>query len=306
MSDEPNNQHESARDRYVEALIEHRYQVSEQDMDRRVARVMHSLSPASPWRWQWWALPLAAVVTLAFVFTPSSGTASSLVKSAIRASAKPGDRRYLVTMTPVPLRPGEQPPPLVAMIDVRDGSQMRCELRGQDGGKKILGRSDTESWEIHPNGDAVILNREGKWPRWVRTPSGDLLFDSMSGVLEGLIGNYTLERLTDPTQCPAGSALVVATRIEAGAPTRPAKMELCVDESTGEVTRLELTFDPPPGLGQLPAGEGRGDRPPPPPHRVGPPDGPPSSIVFEAQPTEPFPAGWFDPPIDARQLKPRE
>ncbi len=322
MTNDDTDPSTSPRDRYVDALLEHRFTESQISMERRVERVIRALRPVRSRSWQWWALPLAATLALSFLIMPTTGSASSLMKSAMRAAAQPGDRQYLITMTPVARRAGDAPLPATATLDVRDESHMRCEIRYPDGRISVRGRAGDVSWELHPNGDAVTFERNTPWPRWIETPDGSLLVDSMSSVLEGIMADYTVERIDDATTCDAQTRHLRALRTQGDDPKRPVAIDLCVDDRSGDVTRLEMTFaaSSPGTRSDEPRRSARDGMPPPPPHMAGaapppgappPPHGgerrgpPPQSIIFEAVPGASFKSDWFEPPAGARPAPPR-
>ncbi len=282
---------DETRDRFVDALLEQRFRDTPLEMERRVTRVIRAVSTRTGSHWGWWALPLAALVTISLLVVPQESSADALVKTAMRAAAKPGDRRYRVVFTPVPLAGHDAAPGSEATLDVRDASHVRCEVRRPNGDLSVRGRAGDVSWEVHPNGDAVILDREPHWPRWIETPDGSLLVDSMAGVLEGLRDGYVLTTVD-------GKA-VRATRTVPGRRGDPSVIDLCLDGTSGEVTRLEMQFaklrDP---------GEEIGPPPRRPSDHRGPDERPPLSIVFTKIDCDGFPAGWFDPPADARQVAP--
>ncbi|MSR29146.1 MAG: hypothetical protein EXS03_06185 [Phycisphaerales bacterium] len=305
----------SARDRYIDALLEHHLTESEHSMEQRITGTMRALG-ASPqraglwWGWSWerWALPLAALVAVSFLFIPTTSSATSLMRSAIRAAAIHGDRQYVIEMTSVAHRNGHTPPPVVTTLDVRDAEHMRCEIRYPDGRVSVRGRCGDGAWEIHSNGDAVTFDRSVPWPRWIETPDGSLLVDSMSGVLEGIGSDYTLERVDANSPCAVGTRQVRATREASDDPKRPTTIDLCVDDASGEVTRLQMNFDATAGGAgpKEPRGPRHGQRPPP-PHdgTMMPPPGPPSVIVFTRTSVSKFDTAWFDAPTWARPAPPR-
>lgn len=288
-----------ARDRFVDALLTHALSDTELDKERRVARVMRQVNARRMIDWRWWAVPVAALVTLSLLLMPNESSADSIVKSAIRAASAASERRYEVEFTPV--SPPDRPAPTVstATLDVRDGNHVRCEFHRPGGGVHIRGRSDDVAWEVHPNGDAVILDRAPHWPRWIETPDGSLLVDSMAGVLDGMRNGYSLSRPSATKADAQSTTHVRARRSGEGHPADPETIDLWVADGTNEIVRLEMRFAPPARMGEGPshaaprprdeaAVRGTERRPPP------------KSIVFTRIPAEPFPAGWFDPPPGAQ------
>ncbi len=296
----------TSTDRFVDALLTQRLCDSPEAMDRRINRAMravrskhHRLST-----WQWWALPVAALLALSFLFVPTSSSASAMVRSATKVARLAADRRYEVVMIPRARNPGDSPPPIEATLDVRDADHMRLEIRFPTGQTEVRGRDGAVTWEVGRDGDVRVTDGSKPWPRWIETPDGSLLVDSIASMLEDLSQAYTLTRVEN-TECGGQSGLVqidAARNAMAATPAAPEatptrrnpadRIVVCIDPATNEVIRLEMLFPqtPPPrrGGGGPPPRHGEDGPPPrhgedgPPPHHGedGPPphhgeDGPP-------------------------------
>ena len=302
MNTNPNqsesNSNDAPEDRFVDALLTHKFTETTESMDARINRVLRAVESQnnrnySIQNWQWWALPIAALLAISLLVMPTTSSASAVVRSAAKVASKNVDRQYQVVLMPKVRRDGEQPPPILATLDVRDSQHMRIEIHYQGGRTEIRGRDGETSWEQRPDGSAVIADHDLPWPRWVETPDGSLLVDSMAAMLEDLDDSYDIVRVDDAEACGQTGLLQIRANFQnselalANTPNEkvrrnPAeRIEMCIDPKTNEVIRLEMFF--PPNDGPRPDGE-RGPRtdgprlggergPPPDGERGPPPDG---------------------------------
>jgi hypothetical protein len=228
---------------------------------------------------------------------PTTSSASAVVRSAAKVASKSVDRQYQVVLMPKARRDGEQPPPILATLDVRDSQHMRIEIHYQGGRTEIRGRDGETSWEQRPDGSAIIADHDLPWPRWVETPDGSLLVDSMAAMLEDLDDSYDIVKVDDAEACGQTGLLQIRASFPTSEPAlanspnekvrrNPAeRIEMCIDPKTNEVIRLEMFF--PPNDGLRPDGE-RG------PRTDGPKlDGP--------RPDGPRPGGERGPPPDGQR-----
>lgn len=317
MTDPTNDQSESdttSVDRFVDALLTHKYADTELAMERRISSALRSVRGERSRRnaWQWWALPIAAILAVSFLVIPTASSASALVRSATRVARLASDRRYEVVMIPVARNVGDSPPPIHATLDIRDEQHMRLEIRFPDGRLSERGRDGGLSWERGPNGVLKTDSNAKPWPRWIETPDGSLLIDSMASILDGLDQTYDLRRVAN-TQCGGQSGLVQidarrkSTAATDAPPSRanPAQeIMICIDPDSNEVIRLAMLFDTPPSARRGEHGPPDGARGPPPhgergappPHGALPPPGPPQSLSFSRADLTSFPEGWFNTP----------
>ena len=308
MSTNPNqsesNSNDAPEDRFVDALLTHKFTETTESMDARINRVLCAVESQnnrnySIRKWQWWALPIAALLAISLLVMPTTSSASAVVRSAAKVASKNVDRQYQVVLMPKVRRDGEQPPPILATLDVRDSQHMRIEIHYQGGRTEIRGRDGETSWEQRPDGSAVIADHDLPWPRWVETPDGSLLVDSMAAMLEDLDDSYDIVRVDDAEACGQTGLLQIRANFQnselalANTPNEkvrrnPAeRIEMCIDPKTNEVIRLEMFF--PPNDGPRPDGQRGprtdgprtdgprpgGERGPPPDGERGPrPDGP--------------------------------
>ena len=307
MNTNPNqsesNSNDAPEDRFVDALLTHKFTETTESMDARINRVLRAVESQnnrnySIQNWQWWALPIAALLAISLLVMPTTSSASAVVRSAAKVASKNVDRQYQVVLMPKVRRDGEQPPPILATLDVRDSQHMRITIHYQGGRTEIRGRDGETSWEQRPDGSAVIADHDLPWPRWVETPDGSLLVDSMAAMLEDLDDSYDIVRVDDAEACGQTGLLQIRANFQnselalANTPNEkvrrnPAeRIEMCIDPKTNEVIRLEMFF--PPNDGPRPDGQ-RGPRtdgprtdgprpggergPPPDGHRGPPPDG---------------------------------
>ena len=278
MSTNPNqsdsNSNDAPEDRFVDALLTHKFTETTESMDARINRVLRAVESQnnrnySIRKWQWWALPLAALLAISLLIMPTTSSASAVVRSAAKVASKSVDRQYEVVLMPKARRDGEQPPPILATLDVRDSQHMRIEIHYQGGRTEIRGRDGETSWEQRPDGSAIIADHDLPWPRWVETPDGSLLVDSMAAMLEDLDDSYDIVKVDDAEACGQTGLLQIRASFPTSEPAlantpnekvrrNPAeRIEMCIDPKTNEVIRLEMFF--PPNDGPRPDGE-RGPR----------------------------------------------
>ena len=303
MSTNPNqsesNSNDAPEDRFVDALLTHKFTETTESMDARINRVLRAVESQnnrnySIRKWHWWALPIAALLAISLLVMPTTSSASAVVRSAAKVASKSVDRQYQVVLMPKARRDGEQPPPILATLDVRDSQHMRIDIHYQGGRTEIRGRDGETSWEQRPDGSAVIADHDLPWPRWVETPDGSLLVDSMAAMLEDLDDSYDIVKVDDAEACGQTGLLQIRASFPMSEPAltdspnekvrrNPAeRIEMCIDPKTNEVIRLEMFFPPndgPPPDGQRgPRTDGPrpgGERGPPPDGERGPrPDGP--------------------------------
>ena len=335
MSTNPNqsesNSNDAPEDRFVDALLTHKFTETSETMDARINRVLRAVESQnnrnySIRKWQWWALPLAALLAISLLIMPTTSSASAVVRSAAKVASKSVDRQYEVVLMPKARRDGEQPPPILATLDVRDSQHMRITIHYQGGRTEIRGRDGETSWEQRPDGSAIIADHDLPWPRWVETPDGSLLVDSMAAMLEDLDDSYDIVKVDDAEACGQTGLLQIRASFPTSEPAlantpnekvrrNPAeRIEMCIDPKTNEVIRLEMFFPPndgPPPDGQRgPRTDGPkidgpkidgprlgGERGPPPDGQRGPrPDGP--------RPDGPRAGGERGPPPDGHRGPP--
>lgn len=274
MSINPNqsesNSNDAPEDRFVDALLTHKFTETSETMDARINRVLRAVESQnnrnySIRKWQWWALPLAALLAISLLVMPTTSSASAVVRSAAKVASKSVDRQYQVVLMPKVRRDGQQPPPILATLDVRDSQHMRIEIHYQGGRTEIRGRDGETSWEQRPDGSAIIADHDLPWPRWVETPDGSLLVDSMAAMLEDLDDSYDIVKVDDAEACGQTGLLQIRASFPMSEPAlanspnekvrrNPAeRLEMCIDPKTNEVIRLEMFFpanDGPPPDGQ--------------------------------------------------------
>ena len=328
MNTNPNqsesNSNDAPEDRFVDALLTHKFTETTESMDARINRVLRAVESQnnrnySIRKWQWWALPIAALLAISLLVMPTTSSASAVVRSAVKVASKSVDRQYQVVLMPKVRHDGEQPPPILATLDVRDSQHMRIEIHYQGGRTEIRGRDGETSWEQRPDGSAVIADHDLPWPRWVETPDGSLLVDSMAAMLEDLDDSYDIVKVDDAEACGQTGLLQIRASFPTSEPAlantsnekvrrNPAeRIEMCIDPKTNEVIRLEMFFpsnDGPPPDGQRgPRPDGPragGERGPPPDGERGPPPdgqrGPPPNGHRGPRPDGPRAGGERGPP----------
>ena len=327
MSINPNqsesNSNDAPEDRFVDALLTHKFTETTESMDARINRVLRAVESQnnrnySIRKWQWWALPIAALLAISLLIMPTTSSASAVVRSAAKVASKSVDRQYQVVLMPKVRRDGQQPPPILATLDVRDSQHMRIEIHYQGGRTEIRGRDGETSWEQRPDGSAVIADHDLPWPRWVETPDGSLLVDSMAAMLEDLDDSYDIVKVDDAEACGQTGLLQIRASFPMSEPAlanspnekvrrNPAeRIEMCIDPKTNEVIRLEMFF--PPNDGPPPDGQRgpRTDGPRPDGPRLGgergpPPDGQRGPRTDGPRPEGPRLGGERGPPPDGER-----
>ena len=274
------------------------------------------------------ASAIAAVVMVSLIlFNPAPVSAISLLEKAqrIELSDVSGDHRYRVTIEPA--HGGHGAPPLEAILDVRDGRQLRFDLTQPNGTHHIWGLGPSGPWEKPPHREVKYLD-ETRWPKILEGQSLSLLIDTMPSLLDLVIKGYDAEDLSDNR--------IRATKRDPNT-NGPEEILIDLNEDTGEVESLELRWNPKSiGSGHRPPGpDGKGphhrrdsprggpppdrfmppppnhlrdsgprDRPGRPPHKgakgpgspfghPGPVSPPPGIIRFERISSVDVPIGWF-------------
>lgn len=303
-------------DRFVDGLLTHKFCDPPHAMDRRVNRAMRAVRTEQSrfTAWRWWALPIAALLAISFLFVPTSSSASAIVRSAISVARRAADRRFEVVMIPHARNPGDSPPPIFATLDLRGAEQTRLEIRFPSGQTEVRGRDGAVTWEVGRDGSVRVTDGSKAWPRWIETPDGSLLVDSIASMLDELSQAYTLTRVEN-TQCGGQSGLVQIDAVRNPAPSTPLandppppqrnpaeRIVVCIDPATNELIRLEMLFPQAPH-------HHHGERgpppfPPPPHHDDGPPPHgepshavpPPQRLTYTRSAPSEFPVDWFAAP----------
>lgn len=273
---------ETAGDRWVGGLIEHRRLDAPERVDALVGRAMERVrveghAPAAiPFapraRRVDWRTPLAAAASIAvvagvaFLASPRPASAGQLLRAAQAAEAAPGDRRYLIELEFPARRDGGPAPRASGTFDVRDERHMRLELRAPDGRTTVRAVGGAESWSTTPDGEVVRMPGDARWPRFIETPEGDLLVDRLDALLGDVGAFYSIVRCDE-----AGEVRLCATRVDPGF-RGPERIELTLDPATKRVRRADLSFGEAPHDRGPPRGEPMRDGGPP-PHPDRPRDG---------------------------------
>lgn len=319
MSDLRHEHEETATDRWVGAMLEHRRLDSPARVGALVGRAMDGVRAGHSGgarrlrigRFDW-RTPLAAAASVAvfagaaIMLSPGPATAGALLRAAQAAESGAGDRRYRIDLE-FPGPPGEDAPRRASgTLDVRDATHVRLELDLPDGRRMVRATDGARAWAIEPGAGVRELPADAPWPRWIETPEGDLLVDRLDVLLADLAAAYDIAR------CDAdGRMQLCATRVDR-AFRGPERVELVLDPDSKRVLRASFAFGdrPPPPHADRPPPPPHGDRPPPPgAHPADGPPGPrgarrpePRSIVVErvALPEGGLPDGWFAPPAVTR------
>jgi len=289
---------ETAADRWVGALLEHRRLDAPARVDALVARATgrvrgeaHGAPAAIPFapraRRAGWRVPLAAAASIAvvagaaFLASPQPASAGQLLRAAQAAEAAPGDRRYLIELE-FPARGDGRPAPRASgTFDVRDERHMRLELAMTGGRTTVRAVGGDEAWSTESAGGEVRMMGDARWPRFIETPEGDLLVDRLDALLGDVGAFYSIVRCDE-----AGEMRLCATRVDRGF-RGPERITLTLDPSTKRVRRADLAFGEPPRDGERPHGPRPGRRPEP------------TRIVITQGDVPPggFAEGWFAPPV---------
>lgn len=317
MSDLRHEHEETATDRWVGGMLDHRRLDTPVRVGVLVDRAMDGVRSGEARRLRIgrfdWRTPLAAAASVAvfvgaaIMLSPGPATAGALLRAAQAAESGGGDRRYRIDLE-FPAPPGEDAPRrATGTLDVRDATHVRLDLDFPDGRRMVRATDGARAWAIEPLGGVRELPGDSPWPRWIETPEGDLLVDRLDVLLADLAAAYDIAR------CDAGGRMqLCATRVDRSF-RGPERVELVLDPDTKRVLRASFAFGdrpppPPPPHGDRPPPHA--DRPPPPGmHPAGGPAGPrgarrpePRSIVVErvALPSGGLPEGWFAPPAVTR------
>lgn len=303
MSDLRHEHEETATDRWVGGLLDHRRLDTPVRVGALVDRAMDGVRAGGARRLRIgrfdWRTPLAAAASVAVFVGPA--TAGALLRAAQAAESAGGDRRYRIDLE-FPAPPGEGAPRrATGTLDVRDATHVRLDLDLPDGRRMVRATDGARAWVIEPGADVRELPGDAPWPRWIETPEGDLLVDRLDVLLADLAAAYDISRCDGD-----GRMQLCATRVDR-AFRGPERVELLLDPDSKRVLRASFDFadrPPPPPHGDRPPPHA--DRPPPPGmHPAGGPPGPrgprrpePRSIVVErvALPSGGLPEGWFAPP----------
>ena len=312
MTDLRHEHEETATDRWVGGMLEHRRLDTGMRVGMLVGRAMGEVRAGGSRRMRGgridWRTPLAAAASVAvfvgaaMMLSPGPATAGALLRAAQAAESGAGDRRYRLELE-FPPPPGETAPRRSSgTLDVRDASHVRLELDLADGRRLVRATDGARAWAIEPGAGMRELPADAPWPRWIETPEGDLLVDRLDVLLADLAAAYDIAR------CDAdGRMRLCATRVDR-AFRGPERVELVLDPDSKHVLRASFTFGdrpppPPPPHGDRPPPHAGGPPPMAPPHAL--PGGrrpEPRSIVVERIPLPDggLPAGWFAPPAVTR------
>jgi hypothetical protein len=211
--------------------------------------------------WDWRA-PVAAAASIAIVvgatlvFSPQPASADSLLRAAQVAEARPGERRFALTLV-FPARPGETEataPRATGTLDVRDDTHVRLELTFSDGRTMVRGIDGHTSWVNSADGEILSVPSDAPWPRFIETPEGDFLADRMDAVLGDIGANYEIARCST-----SGEERICASIVDRGF-RGPENIVLTLEPGSHRVQRAEFTFGGPErGRGHEGRGpEGRG------------------------------------------------
>lgn len=266
------------REGVVEALLQHRLSESRASMNARVARAMdrvHADGAASAAsgarghsRWQLRAGMWGSGVAAAFVFSailimgqPSS--ANVVLDQARAAERVTADRRYEVTveLPQPPQANGKMLPIFMAgALDVRDAKHIRLSVLMPDGKQTVRAINGSTSWVQRPDGVVMRLPEEAPWPRWIETPSGDLLVDRLDALLDDVKGHYEVQRCGGTVPEGAGNMERVCATRKDDTFRGPEKMEIWVDPQSHEVVRAHMQFSQSPKPEGPRTGEGQRSR----------------------------------------------
>ena len=268
MTDERHDHEETANDRWIGAMMHVQRFDTPERVDMLVDRSVRSLraeSVAARRRtraWDWRA-PVAAAASIAIVvgatlvFSPQPASADSLLRAAQVAEARPGERRFALTLV-FPARPGETEataPRATGTLDVRDDTHVRLELTFSDGRTMVRGIDGHTSWVNSADGEILSVPSDAPWPRFIETPEGDFLADRMDAVLGDIGANYEIARCGT-----SGEERICASIMDRGF-RGPENIVLTLEPGSHRVQRAEFTFGPP-EHGRGPEGRGpEGRRP---------------------------------------------
>jgi len=268
MTDERHDHEETANDRWIGAMMHVQRFDTPERVDMLVDRSVRSLRAESiaarrrtrSWDWR---TPVAAAASIAIVvgatlvFSPQPASADSLLRAAQVAEARPGERRFALTLV-FPARPGESgatAPRATGTLDVRDDTHVRLELTFSDGRTMVRGIDGRTSWVNSADGEILSVPSDAPWPRFIETPEGDFLADRMDAVLGDIGANYEIAR------CGTSGEERICASILDREFRGPENIVLTLEPGSHRVQRAEFTFGPP-EHGRGPEGRGpEGRRP---------------------------------------------
>jgi hypothetical protein len=263
MTDERLDHEETANDRWIGAMMHVQRFDTPERVDMLVDRSVRSLRAESiaarrrtrSWDWR---TPVAAAASIAIVvgatlvFSPQPASADSLLRAAQVAEARPGERRFALTLV-FPARPGETEataPRATGTLDVRDDTHVRLELTFSDGRTMVRGIDGHTSWVNSADGEILSVPSDAPWPRFIETPEGDFLADRMDAVLGDIGANYEIARCST-----SGEERICASIVDRGF-RGPENIVLTLEPGSHRVQRAEFTFGGPE------RGRGHGGMPP--------------------------------------------
>ncbi|MCW5764939.1 MAG: hypothetical protein KIT68_03060 [Phycisphaeraceae bacterium] len=274
LAPEPGGTHDqAAAEQYAHGLLSFLLRDDRAAQERRVRRVMDALRAADQptvvgrigpatvragrAMWVRFASAAAAVALIAAIVIPLSAppSATAMVRSAIDASKRAGDRRYEIrAMMGGQSRPGDEP---IGVVDVRSGDRYVIRSRTPFGDTVWLGRDAQGVWAVRPDGSVDRFPPRHVRPRWLDAGESTMFLDSVEGVLDELAGDYALNK-ADAGASPAGGPecdRITAVRTAARGP-QPNRIELWIERDTRLVRRMELHWTDPMPMGQGPGGPG--------------------------------------------------
>ena len=234
-----------ADQRIVDALLRSRHLDTPESIEARVKRLREEIAPSIDIVEErkgrllqmvvGGASAIAAILMVSLIlFRSTPVSAISLLERAqqVELSSVSGDHRYRVTIKPA--HGGHDVPPLEALLDVRDGQQLRFDLTQPNGTHHIWGLGPSGFWEKAPHRGVRYLD-EPRWPKLLEGQSVSLLIDTMPSLLELVIKGYDAENLSEH-QIRAFQR----NPDEHG----PKEILIDLDEYSGEVQSLELRWAP--------------------------------------------------------------
>ena len=232
-----------ADQRLVDALLRGQHKDTQETLDSRIDRVLEEMNPVVSqepakngriFKLTLGASAIAAVLMVSLiVLQPTPVSAISLLEKAqkIELTRNSGDQRYRVAITP--RLGGPNAPELKAILDVRDGHQIRFDLTQPNGTHHVWGLGPSGPWEKAPHRRVAFLE-ETRWPKLLEGESLSLLIDTMPSLLDLVITGYNAEDLSDHR--------IRATKRDE-AENGPDGILIDLNENTGEVAALELRWD---------------------------------------------------------------
>jgi hypothetical protein len=252
MTDERLDHEETANDRWIGAMMHVQRFDTPERVDMLVDCSVRSLRAESiaarrrtrSWDWR---TPVAAAASIAIVvgatlvFSPQPASADSLLRAAQVAEARPGERRFALTLV-FPVRRGESEataPRATGTLDVRDDTHVRLELTFSDGRTMVRGIDGQTSWVNSADGEILSVPSDAPWPRFIETPEGDFLADRMDAVLGDIGANYEIARCST-----SGEERICASIVDRGF-RGPENIVLTLEPGSHRVQRAEFTFGGP-------------------------------------------------------------